>query len=451
MEKFFDYDFSNKIIEYCFVDEPSKNESISLDEIIDSSSESIMIYDTNDYVLPYFLKCAEKVLNDGSRVIVGLVSDNQIAKLKTNGVNGGFFRSTSEKCNAAIIIVDKKRYFVAFDENHIFRIIEEKSLNEVFDYINYLIWTKTQSEYCKKRMSVVKDSRLSVVKPVIKYIKDDSQHKYATKSMTNEITLLDKEENLSKPAIVLNCAIKNAYSNDEKLYVNLFDDYYYPIENWESLIKSRSLCNSRYGELTGRPIWVNGKILTIKNEDSISKSVEKPLDEYKDFVPDYEAIAKEYKGDCKTLHIHVDVEPIKQNNSYHMHSNYKNLSDLEDKLNSNIDKLIKLAGDEKKLLKQLDSISSSRSIIEKINKYNIYIKETTIGEETLISKKNGFKEINVNESDIVIPSDILGKLLTKDKKNYFALKDESKIDDAKKWLKDNNLEAVLILGKEDKC
>ena len=29
------------------------------------------------------------------------------------------------------------------------------------------------------------------------------------------------------------------------------------------------------------------------------------------------------------------------------------------------------------------------------------------------------------------------------------INDESKIDDAKKWLKDNKLEAVLILGKED--
>lgn len=449
MEKNFDYDFSNKIIEYCFVDEPSKNNSIFLDELIDSSSESIMIFDTNDYVLPYFLKSAEKVLNDGSRVIVGLISDTQIAKLKSNGVNGGFFRSTSEKCNAAIIIIDKKKYYIAFDENHIFKIVEEKSLSELFDYINYLIWTKTQTEYCKNKMSIVKDSRLSVVKPVIKYTKDDSYHKFSTKSLSGDIVLLDKEENINKSALVLNCHLKNAYSSDEKLYVNLFDDYYYPIENWDYLIKSHSLSNSRYGDLVGKSIWVNGKILTIKNDDSIYKSIEKSLDEYNNFTPDYEALSKEYNGYCKTLHIHVDVEPIKQNNSYHKHPNYKNLSDLEERVRNNIDKLIKLAGEDKKLLKQLDSISSSRSIMEKVNKYNVYINETTIGDETLMSKKNGFKEIKVNENDIIIPSDIIGKLYLKDKKNYIALKDESKIDDAKKWLKDNKLEAVLILGKED--
>ena len=63
-------------------------------------------------------------------------------------------------------------------------------------------------------------------------------------------------------------------------------------------------------------------------------------------------------------------------------------------------------------------------------------------------QKIKFKNINYDLSWNV-PSDLLGKLYTKGKELYFALKDESRIDDAKKWLKDNKLEAVLILGKED--
>ena len=119
---------------------------------------------------------------------------------------------------------------------------------------------------------------------------------------------------------------------------------------------------------------------------------------------------------------------------------------MENKLSSNLEKLIKLAGDEKKLLKKLESISSARTIAEKVEKYNKYIKETKIGDDTLISKKQGFKEITYKEKDVVVPSKLLGELLTKDKKTFFAVASEEKIADALKWLKDNNLEAVLILG-----
>ena len=100
-------------------------------------------------------------------------------------------------------------------------------------------------------------------------------------------------------------------------------------------------------------------------------------------------------------------------------------------------------------LTNIKKIQDERSLSERIRKYNEIIKDKEFGVEALVDKKNAFKQISFKEDDIIIPSDIIGKLYLKDKKNYLALKDESKIGDAKKWLKDNKLEAVLILGKED--
>lgn len=443
MERKFDYDFSNNKIEYCFISETFKNIDFTLDEIIASTSESIVIYDTGDYVFNQFLKKVESILNDCKKIVIGLVNDIQLNDLKKNGVNGGFFRSTFEKCNAAIIIVDKRKYYVAFNENCIFSIKNEKSLNEIFEYINHLIWTKTSFEYCQGRLSTVKDSRLSVVKPVLKHKMQTGNHKYATKTLQGDSVLLEKEETLNKSALVLKKITKNAYSDGEELFVNLFDDYYYPIEEWDSLIKAHSLSNKTYGDLVGKQIWFNGKTTIIKKEDSLSKTIERPVDEYKTFIPDYELISKEYQGMCKTLHIHVDVKPMKVDKSYNLSESYSMNSNLIKDIESNLVKIEKLMED-KSTKKQIEAIRKEMFIPTRIELYNKFISTLEYGVDSLKNTKNKFKEIKYDLS-WVVPSELLGKLYVKNKKNYLALKNEENVDNAKKWLKDNHLEAVLIL------
>ena len=446
MERNFDYDFSNKIIEYCFINENFKQPEYKLEDIVASATNSIIVYDTNEYILKPLLKLVENNLNHDDILIVGLVNDKSLLNLKNLGVRNGFFRSTNEISNAAIIIIDKKEYFVAFDENSIFKIKDDKYLSEIFNYINHVIWTKTMTEYCQGNLNTVKETRLSVIEPQYKAVIDKNNHKYSTKEFESEIKLIFKEDNLNSKVYVLNTSIPKSYSDDfERLYVNLFKDCYYPIENWDSLIKSKSYSNVTYDELVGKTIWKNGKTFSVNKEDSISRVVYKPLDEYKKSVPNYDEIAKEYNGYCKTLHIHVEIKPLKLDSSYKIYESYSKIKSYNDEIDSSLEKIIKMSSDER-IKKQLDSIIDTRLIKEKITKYNNFIDELKVGDEILLNNKSKFKKINFDENELIVPSEILGKLYSKDKRIYFALNDESKIEQAKEWLKENKMEAVLILG-----
>ena len=361
----------------------------------------------------------------------------------------GFFRSTNEKSNAAIIVIDKRDYYVSFNESTIFRIKNNNHISEIFEYINHIIWTKTIAEYCQGNLNNVKETRLSVVEPEFKGLVDNSNHKYGTKNFESKIELIFKEDNHSNGAYVLNNPIPDCYGDDfETLYVNLFKDCYYPIENWESLIKSKSYSNVSYGELVGKTIWKNGKTISINKEDSLSKNIYKALDEYKEFIPNYEKLAEEYNGYCKTLHMHIEVNPITIDSSYKIHASYGKINSYNNEINSSLKKIENMSPD-KKILKQIESINNSRILYEKITKYNNFIDEIKLGDETLLNKNTKLKKINFNEKDLIVPSEIIGKFYTKDKTLYLALNDESKIEQAKEWLKDNKMEAVLILGKEN--
>ena len=92
----------------------------------------------------------------------------------------------------------------------------------------------------------------------------------------------------------------------------------------------------------------------------------------------------------------------------------------------------------------MELISSERIIKNKIELYNKFISSEDFGVEALNNEKKKFKSI-VYDSNLEVPNELIGKLYEKNKTNYLALKSEDKIDEASKWLKENNLEAVLIL------
>lgn len=438
------YDYSNKKLDFGFSYKKTKINN-SLQELINSTKENIIICDTEDFVIDEFLSKASSVLNS-SKTVIGLISDKALVDLKKKGVRNGFFRSTKTKINVAIIIIDKMKYYISPDANIWLELQEKKAYEEIFNYINHLIWNDTLSEFCQGEYGKVCDSRLSVVKPVFSnsYFKPKEAF-IGTEDINSQEVLLSTEKYVDRKAYLLVSKIPSSFVQKNVLYINLFEDNYYAVSKYDELIKGESFTDASYSNFINDEVWFNNKLITIKSSDIVIKNIELPLDKYKVFKPDFDAEANKYSGFTTNLTIKYDINSLKKNSTYQKHSNYKNYTELDNKISSNLEKLIKLAGDEKKLLKKLESISSARTIAEKVEKYNKYIKETKIGDETLMSKKQGFKEITYKEKDVVVPSKLLGELLTKDKKTYFAVASEEKMEDVLKWLEDNHLEAVLIL------
>lgn len=444
MEHSRNYNYEKQRIPFGYV---YKNEgsSVSLDEISNSVVNNIIIYDTKNYVLDDFLSSIQQVLNNQDKLVIGLIGNNEIKNLYSKGIKNGFFRSTNEESRLAIIIVDKKKFYFAFDKNHIYETNDSKT-NDIYNYVNHLIWSKSQFEYCQGRLSEVKSTRLSIVKPSFDNPVFDSDIVVATKDLNPSIELKLKEDNSKNDSWILHDCTKSAYILNDTLYLNVIENQYYSISDWYSLKKAESFSDIYLGSLFNNQLWIDGKIVNIKKNDVIKREYYKPLDEYKSFVPDFDSIEEEYKDYTLSLDVNVTVNPIVLDNSYKLSDSYKKLDDLNkslDKYLAELDKLI----DDKDAKKQLNSIKSERNIFEKAILYNVFIESEDFGVEAL-NTKTKFNRVTYDLS-WVVPSDLLGKLYTKGKDLYFALNDESRIDEANNWLKDNNLKAVLILGKED--
>ena len=87
-----------------------------------------------------------------------------------------------------------------------------------------------------------------------------------------------------------------------------------------------------------------------------------------------------------------------------------------------------------------------RDELEKAKKYNAFIENNESGLKVLKTKKNknAFKKVIVNENDIAVPNEIIGKLYDKNYSLYFAVEDEKQIKKAKEFLKEHNLAAVMV-------
>lgn len=441
------YNYSNEKLKYGFL-YINKAINLSLSNVLDSVKENVVFCDTNSYIIDDLLPAMNSLLNNNKITVIGLMNEKSLAGLKGKGLKNGFFRSTTKSLNAAVIIVDKQKYYVAFDSKNIYEMENKKAYKEVFDYINHLIWTTASSEFCQGDFRQIKESRLSVVKPSFQYGSDKvTNATLGTDDIDADVLLSNVEKNYDKPCRLIDTKLPSAYMLKDTLYVNLFEDKYYGIMNFTDSYIAESFENEAYGNVGEKDVWFNGKHIMVKKEDEILKKVLLPLDEYKSYEPNFDEIAKSYNGFTTLLKVKCEINPIELDSSYKIHPNYSNYKSLDSQVSNNLERLLKL--DESKINKVIKKIQDERSLSERIRKYNEIIKDKEFGVEALVDKKNAFKQISFKEDDIIIPSDIIGKLYFKDKKNYLALKDESKIDNAKKWLKENNLEAVLILGKED--
>ena len=440
------FNYRDRVLDFGFVELEPKASSINVESIINNVKESLIVVDTKGLFMLDFLKRAEIFLNQNDKVLVGLTSDKIIAELKKNGVSNGFFRSTDEQFETGIFIVDKKEAFLALDVDHIYS-VPPRYIPEIFNYVNHVIWSKANYEQCQGSLKKVDDARLSVVIP--SFLKDldfeTKTMKLATESANKdgECLILVKEKDVQRKAKVAPFEIKGYGLTDDVLCVNAFGDNYYPLSIGDnSIFTAESFESETVGSLLGKRIWYKGKIYKVEDKENINSAINVPLDEVESFEPDFDSSEKTFNGITLSLTISIDVEPLKLDGSYALSNKYKTIQRVENELKESIAKLEKMNLD-KKLLKQLGSIKSERFLSEKVKMFNAFVASKEFGVDALNNKKSPVSIINVNEEELNVPNELIGKLYTKQSKNYFATTKE-RIADAKKWLKENKMEAVLI-------
>lgn len=441
----------NKTIPFGFIYSDPEPTGLTFEDIFIDVQSSIMIYDTSGSVLKGFLAVAAKHINNKQVVIAGITSAQMLKDLKSNGIVNGFYRSTEKNSKVSVIIIDKKKAYIVVNRDLIFQAKDAKSSEEIFQYMNHILWTQTDFEVINNQEpSKITQQRLSIVKPGFTVLlhKDkliDKNMKYATNDFPNKETVLLKEAKDSElPAMIISSDIKSMIITDKTGYINIFEDVYAPIiVDITQLIIAQSFSELRVDQLINKSLWYDGKDRVIEPKLIVEKTIYQPIDTYKNYTPDFNSILNsEVKGLYGEVYVQVDVLPLKIDDSFKMSPRYKKKSEVQTQLQDNLDRLIKLVDDDKK--EEVKDIIQTTILIERLQKYNAYITSTSVGLEQLNNKKNPFKTIQINTSEISVPHELIGTLYIKDNQNYFAVEDENKISSANEWLKENKLSAALV-------
>lgn len=440
------FNYRDNTLDFGFVKLEPKQSSINVESIIETVKESLIVVDTNGLFIYEFLKQAESFLNQTDKVLVGLVSDKIISDLKKNGVNNGFFRSTDELFDIGIIVVDKKSTYLVLDIKHIYS-IPPRYEPEVFSYINHILWSKANYEQCQGNLRKVDDTRLSVVAPT--FLNDinfnNKKIALATESvgLDADCLILTKEENVGRKSKVAPFDINGIGLANGVLCVNAFGNNYYPISiSDNSIYTAESFEHEVIKNLLNKTIWYKGNEYLVEESKTISGTVHVPLDMVDTFEPDFEKYEQSFNGIVLSLKVQTLIEPIKVDDSYVLSNKYMIISRVENELKEGLSRLEKMDL-EKDLNKRLQSIKDEKLLSNRIKMYNSLVSSNEFGLDSLNNKNSKMKTISVNEEDLKVPNALLGTLYAKQGKNYLATTVEH-IDDAKKWLKENQIEATLI-------
>ena len=147
------FDLSNNILDFGYTLDSLKDCPYTFDSIVSNVKSSLIVFDSNDLIIDSLIAASSSLLNDNDRVFIGLVNENKITDLKRKNLLGGFFRSTKEKTNAAIIIVDKNTYYAALSKDVIFFLGNGDQYKELFELVNHYIWAKSTAELCKDSLN----------------------------------------------------------------------------------------------------------------------------------------------------------------------------------------------------------------------------------------------------------------------------------------------------------
>lgn len=455
MIKTHEYSNIEKVIKYGFIYDQEKPSPVTIEDILSEVSKSILIYDTKGIVFYDFASKASKLMNNPNIVFAGLMSHKMISELKSKGIVSGFYRATSKDLEIAMAIVDKTKVYLIIDSTHVIKIGDAQVSNELFRFANHVLWSRAEFEVLNNSApKKINEIRLSVVIPSFNALKlkttfNDGLVQFGTQDFNSpNMLLLTQPKEFDGDAYIINQNITSLCGVKNEFYVKLFDDIYAPIGNdIKHLVIGRSFKDTKIGLLIEKDLWFDGKKRVIKKEEKFSSTIYMPIDEYKKYEPDFDAIYdKQVKENYGLVKINVDVQPLLIDSTYQVSRKYDRRSKIEKQLDENLNRIKKLADEDN--IKIVENIIGTNLLSERIMKYNEFLTLNEFGEETLKNKKANVSKINIGKEEISVPQELLGKLYTKANKQFFAIKDESRISDAKKWLKENNQEATLVLAHE---
>lgn len=453
-------DQSDQIINFGYEYLKKTKSKNSLDMIVAETNESLIIYDTKDNIFSYLASNHTDFLNDKKRLYIGLISNEMIVELGNSGIKNGFYRSTKQASEVAIIISDKKRAFVVLNEDVIFE-VRSTAVLELFQLINSLLWVNSDFEVINgSKVNEVESIRLSVVRPSfdkLVYANDlkDKEFKEATKGFKADLNLTKDSKDKMKNSILIEDNLPDVVI-DDKLLINVFEDIFVPCNIERSFYVAKSFENQTYGSLVGKKLIIDGKDEVIIDSDKFEGSKDVPLEDYKNYSIDFKEVFKKELSNyvCKA-NLSFTVFPLKIDSKYKLSKNYQNVKNKKNELTQELDKLKKLfnSKDKSKIdnlkLKQIEVIEKEGNIIKQIDLYNNFIKDLVVGDKTLIEKgKDKFRQINVSLKDLTVPPEIIGKLYEKDNKVFLALKEYKMLEQGKVWLKEKNISASLVLDNE---
>lgn len=434
---------------YGYILAKQERETASIHGICSQATSSITLVDTGDFILNSFLGECIDILNEKKVVVAGLVSKKTLASLNGRGVLTGFFRGTDESVPLGLLIIDKKEAWACFGEGHLHKITSGSE--EIFQFANHLLWTKTDYEYSFGESRRVEQTMLSVVmpKPTSGLSAETESHEYATSGLAAERGLIVNEfGEYSQPSIVmpLDC---RAYTQGNKLFVEILPDAFYEVDGMSELVIARSFDAGQLTpkDLVGKDIFYKGKKHQVADVESIEETVAVPVDEVATYEPDFDSIYAKKAKISEQTKIDVEVVPMIRDGSYQLSPNYKTHKQIEEQINGSLERLktLKL---EKSIEKKINSVETERIFEEKVRKYNDLVSNLDFGIEALKNKRNSFPTINQSKDSFVVPHELLGTLLVKGKAVYLAISDEGKVKDAKAWLKESGIEGTLILDEK---
>ncbi len=443
------FDNSDNIISNGFVKLDKKPSKTTFSDVLKEYKTSIIMVDTHGW----FIKDAMIEINSSDHfaemLIIGLVNNEMLLKIKQDGIKDGFYRTTTEKINVGLIILNKKKIYAVFDINNIFPIVDSYASKEIFEMINHIIWSKTDKEYFGS-LREVNDIRLSVIAPELaRAVFPDALNKYEYCSdslgFEAESIILVKPSSITHfKSVVLENTSVQMYGKLNEMNIEVFPNKYYPFDFGDNHFDYESFANKTIGSLVEKEIIVSNKRQIVKEKDVISEKESVYLDELDSYSPDFEKVVNQYSGYAREIEVIVDAESKAVDSSYKLSSRYEIIKNVNQKIENGLQTMEKLFDSTKENEKRIDSVRLEKNLSLKIKMFNELVKNEEFGLASLNTKKSPVSTIsNVNESDLVVPNELIGTLYSKNNTLFLATTLQ-RLDEAKKWLKDNKTEAHLI-------
>ena len=443
------FDRTSDIIPEGFLKLDKKPSKTTFENILEEYRTSLILVDTEGRFIKDAIVRVNARGNDDNLLVVGLVNNETLLKIKQDGIKNGFYRSTKEKINVGLIIVNKNKVFAALDIDNIFPIADSQSSKEIFENINQIIWSKTEKEYFGT-LKDVKDIRLSVIAPELSRAIEpeyDGKYDYSSEGLmlNSKVVILKKPSNSKfNEMVVLENVSTNMFGNLTDMNFEVFPDKYYPFNFGNNHFDYESFVERSVESLVGKEIVVNNKKYVVSKRESIEDNDSVYLDEFENYLPAFENVAKQFSGYTNELEVSVNVKAKRVDSSYRLSKRYEIIQNVSKQIENGLATMEKLLSKNDGSLKRIDSIRKERNIAIRLKMFNDFVGDKEFGVASIRDKKSPVSIIsNVNGSDLVVPNDLIGTLYSLNNNLYLATSLE-RITEAKKWLNENKVEARLI-------